>query len=66
MLVCTRTTALGGHYETSTPKEIPASGRGRCRATDRVADRDASNLRPDRLIVVYAADTDTSMYGETR
>jgi hypothetical protein len=30
-----------------------------------VADRDDSNLRPDRLIVGYAADSDTTMYGET-
>jgi hypothetical protein len=32
----------------------------------RVADRDDSNLRPARLIVGYEADTDTTMYGETR
>jgi hypothetical protein len=31
-----------------------------------VADRDDSNLHPDRLIVGDAADTDTTMYGETR
>src|SRR3984893_3117610 len=40
------------------PPQFSASGRGRCRATGRVADRDGANLRPDRLMVGYAADTD--------
>jgi hypothetical protein len=32
----------------------------------RVPDRDDAILRPDRLIVGYAADTNTTMYGEIR
>ena len=34
----------GGRYETSPPKAIPASRRGRCRAAGRVADRAGANL----------------------
>ena len=35
-------------------------------ATGDAPDRDGSNQRPDRLIVGYAADTETTMYGEIR
>jgi hypothetical protein len=48
---------LGNRHETS-PPHILASGSGRCRAAGRVADRKGANLRPDRLMVGYAADTD--------
>jgi len=43
--------------ETSPPK-FSASGRGRGRAAGGVPDREGANLRPDRLMVGYAADTD--------
>jgi len=40
------------------PPAISASGSGPCGVAGDVADREGANLRPDRLMVGYAADTD--------
>jgi hypothetical protein len=49
---------MKGERDEASAQAISASGSGRCGVDGNVADREGANLRPDRLMVGYAADTD--------